>query len=79
MKNAFFLRSNFLNRDFSLVIIVKSIRCLTVILKSILEGKVSDFCDVGVCSFLCYAEEKSNFYFYTFHMIKTQQNRKSKF
>ena len=45
-----FLRSNFLNRDFSFVIILKSIRFLTVILKSILEGIVSHFCDVGVCS-----------------------------
>ena len=54
------LHSTFLNKDFSLDMVRKSIKLLTVILKSIMEGSVSHFFDVSLCSFfmLCRREVK---------------------
>ena len=47
----FFIHSPFLNKDFSLEIVRKSIKFLTVILKSTMEGSMSHFFDVGLGSF----------------------------
>ena len=47
----FFIHSPFLNKDFSLEIVRKSIKFLTVILKSTVEGSMSHFFDVGLGSF----------------------------
>ena len=43
-----FLHNTFLNRDFSLDIVKKYIKLLTVILISVLEGSVSHFLYVGL-------------------------------
>ena len=43
----FFIHSSFFNKDFSLEIVRKSIKFLTVILKSTMEGSMSHFFDVG--------------------------------
>ena len=67
------LHSKFLNKDFSLDIIRKSIKILTVILKSTMEGNVSHFFDVGLCSVFMLCRRKSQYYFsyfFTLHMIK---------
>ena len=45
----FFLHSTFLNKDFLLDIVRKSMKILTGILKSIMEGSVSHFFDVRLC------------------------------
>ena len=60
----FFLHSTFLNKHFLLDIVRKSIKILTVILKTIMEGSVSHFFDVSLCSFfmLCRREVKIIFY-----------------
>ena len=42
-----FLNSTFLNRDFSLDIVRKCINIFTVLHRSVLEGRVSHFFDVG--------------------------------
>ena len=47
----FYLHSTFLNKDFLLDIVRKSIKILTVILKSIMEVSVSHFFYVSLCSF----------------------------
>ena len=46
-----FLHTTFLKKDFSLDIVQKAIKFLTVFLKSSMEGSVSHFLDVGLCSF----------------------------
>ena len=46
-----FLHTTFLNKDFSLDIVQKAINFFTVILKSSMEGSVSQFFDVGLCYF----------------------------
>ena len=51
----FFLHNTFLNKDFLLDIVRKSIKILTVILQSIMEGRVSHFLYVSHL-FLCYVE-----------------------
>ena len=59
-----FLHTAFLNKDFSLDIIRKSIKILTVMLKGSMEGSMSHFFDIGLCSFfmLCRIKVKSIFY-----------------
>ena len=63
----------FLNKDFPLNIVRKHINIFTVILESILEGRVSHFFDLGLCSFFISCRKKGESYFlqfFTFHMIK---------
>ena len=66
------LHGKFFNKDFSLDIIRKSIKILTVILKSTMEGSVSHFFDVGLCSVFMLCRRKVNiiFHIFTLHMIK---------
>ena len=64
------LHTQFFNKDFSLDIVRKSIKILTVILKSSMEGSMSYFFDVGLKAlvlFLCYVEEKSILFFIFFY------------
>ena len=57
-----FLHTTFFNKDFSLDIVQKALKIFTVILKSSMEGSVSQFFDVGyLMHFL---------QFFTLHMIK---------
>ena len=46
-----FLHSTFLNNDYSFNIVCRSIKLLAVVLRSILEGSVSHFFDVGLSCF----------------------------
>ena len=50
MRNVF-LHSTFLNKDFLLDIVRKSIKIFTVSLGGIMEGSLSHFFDVSLCSF----------------------------
>ena len=50
MKNRF-LHSTFLNNDYSFNIVCRSIKLLAVVLRSILEGSVSHFLDIGLSCF----------------------------
>ena len=59
-----FLHSTFFNKDFLLDIVRKSIKILTVILKSIMEGSVSHFFYVSLCSFFMLCRREVNIYFY---------------
>ena len=51
LRKMFFIHSPFFNKDFSLDIVKKSIKFLTVVLKSTMEGSVSHFFYVGFGSF----------------------------
>ena len=62
----FLLHTTFLNKDFSLDIVQKAIKVFTVILKSSMEGSVSHFFDVGLCSFFMLCRRKGNIIFYNF-------------
>ena len=67
------LHTKFSNKDISLDIVRKSIKILTVILTSSMEGSVSHFFDVGLgYSFmLCRKEVNIIFHnFFTLHVIK---------
>ena len=69
----FFLHSTFLNKDFLRDIVRKSIRIFTVILKSIMEGSLSHFFDVSLCSFFMLCRREVTIFvlqYFTFHMIK---------
>ena len=46
-----FLHTTFFNKDFLLDIVQKALNFVTVILKSSMEESVSQFFDVGLCSF----------------------------
>ena len=50
MKNRF-LHSTFLNNDYSFNIVCRSIKLLAVVLRSIMEGSVSHFFDIGLSCF----------------------------
>ena len=50
-EKCFFLHNTFLNKDFLLDIVRKSIKILTVILQNIMEGSMSHFLYVSLCSF----------------------------
>ena len=60
----FFLHTTFFNKDFSLDIVQKAIKMFTVILKSSMEGSMSQFFDVGLCSFFMLCRRKVNIIFY---------------
>ena len=61
-----FVHTTSLNKDFSLNIDQKAIKFLTVFLKSSMEGSVSHFFDVGLCSFFMLCRRKVNSIFYNF-------------
>ena len=61
-----FLHTTFVNKDFSLDIVQKAIKIFTVIFKSSMEGSVSHFFDVGLCSFFMLCRRKVNIIFYNF-------------
>ena len=61
-----FLHTTFFNKDFSLDIVQKAIKFFTVIHKSSIEGSVSQFVDVGLCSFFMLCRRKVNIIFYIF-------------
>ena len=63
-----FLHRPFLNRDFSLDIVRKCIKILTVILTTVLEGSMSHFFDVGLLHFLWHLEKKSRLFFTIFYV-----------
>ena len=65
MKNLI-LHTKFLNKDISLDIVRKSIKFLTAILKSSMEGSVSHFFDVGLGSFFMLCIRKVNIIFHIF-------------
>ena len=71
------LHTTFLNNGFWLDIVRISIKILTVILKSSMEGSDSHFFDVGLGSFLCYVEEKSILFFFFFYSSYDKKNNKS--
>ena len=65
--------SNFFNKDFSLDLVGKHIKIFTVILESILEGSMSHYFDLCLCSFFYVMQKKGEGYFLQFvmfHMIK---------
>ena len=61
-----FLHSTFLNKDFSLDIVGKDIKIFTVILECIVEGSVSHFFDLGICSFFMSYRRRVKVIFYNF-------------
>ena len=61
-----FLHTTFFNKDFSLDIVQKAIKIFTVIPKSSMEGSVSHFFYVGLCSFFMLCRRKVNIIFYNF-------------
>ena len=61
-----FLHNTFLNRDFSLDIVKKCIKILTVILISVLEGSVSHFFYVGLQYFFMTCRKIVKTIFYNF-------------
>ena len=68
-----FSHSTFLNRDFSLDIVRKCIKVFTVVLRSVVEGSVSHFFDVGFQHIFMAIRTKLKIivlHFFTFHMIK---------
>ena len=68
-----FLHSTFLNNDYSFNIVCRSIKLLAVVLRSILEGSVSHFFDVGLSCFSMLFRKNVIIIFlqyFTFHIIK---------
>ena len=65
MKNLI-LHTKFSNKDISLDIVRKSIKILTVILKSNMEGSMSHFFDVGLGYFFMLCRKKVNIIFHNF-------------
>ena len=72
-----FLHSSFLNRDFSLDIIRKSIKIFTVILTSVLEGSVSHFFDVGFQYFLWHLENMLRLFFTIVYVLHDKKITKA--
>ena len=60
------LHTTFLNKDFSLDIVQKAIKMFTVIIKSSMEGSMSQFFYVGLCSFFMLCRREVNIIFYNF-------------
>ena len=61
-----FWHSTFLNRDFSLDIVRKCIKIFTVVLRSVVEGSVSQFFDVGFQNIFMASRKKLKIIFYIF-------------
>ena len=65
MKNLIF-HTKFSNKDISLDIVRKSIKIITVILNSSMEGSVSHFFDVGLSFFCMLCRRKVSIIFFNF-------------
>ena len=61
-----FLHSTFLNRDFSLDIVRKCIKMFSVVLRSVLEGRMFHFLDVGLQNIFMACRTKFKIIFYIF-------------
>ena len=65
-----FLHSTFLNKDFSFNIVCRSIKFLTVILLSVVEGSVSHFFYIGPrCFFMLFRKQINIIFYNILHFI----------
>ena len=65
-----FLHSTFLNKDFSFNIVCRSIKFLTVIFLSVVEGSVSHFFYIGLrCLFMLFRKQINIIFYNILHFI----------